>query len=463
MNRKIIRLLVFTCAFVLLLAINAITQGNNYVPSQGKVGIGTTNPKVQLEVVGKSQFKGGMSLDSTLIVKDSAEVRSSLIVGHDFKLKGDAGIRGKLSVKDRFVVEGPAKFHRRLLIQDRLEVDGNTQLDQELFLRKYKDSLLSGNRIIGIRPNGKLKPVSSIHILKIDSILKVGRNSLWLAGNQASGQSNDIWTTNGPLSINAAGSQPGRLGYDTYINPGPGSVGIGTDRPSVGTKLEVHGINVNTALKVFANSINTTTAIRAITNSGNHYALQVYPAYSALSANFTIKGSGDYMTNGYGSVGGPVARLVRFRVKSPDRVGICIEHEYPYDWGYGLKALVQRPNTKAIAVVDKTSDEDMFRVMGDGFVYATEIKVQLPPFPDYVFNQDYNLMSLDDVRKFISEKGHLPGLPSAKEIEDSKVGLGALQVKSIEKIEELTLYILELQEQIKAIQTLIAEQGGKDE
>jgi hypothetical protein len=68
--------------------------------------------------------------------------------------------------------------------------------------------------------------------------------------------------------------------------------------------------------------------------------------------------------------------------------------------------------------------------------------------PDYVFDESYKLMSLDEVNKFISENKHLPNVPSAKEIKTSGLNMSQFQMRLLEKVEELTLYTLAQHEQI---------------
>ncbi len=79
-----------------------------------------------------------------------------------------------------------------------------------------------------------------------------------------------------------------------------------------------------------------------------------------------------------------------------------------------------------------------------GNIHAEEVKVDLSvPGPDYVFKEGYDLKSLEEVQNYIKEHGHLPNIPSAKEMEANGIQLGEMNMKLLEKIEELTLYILE--------------------
>jgi len=93
----------------------------------------------------------------------------------------------------------------------------------------------------------------------------------------------------------------------------------------------------------------------------------------------------------------------------------------------------------------------------NGKIACTEVLVQaFSSWPDYVFKPDYKLMSLDDLEESIRDNGHLPGLPSAKEIETGGLKIGSMQKQVVEKVEELTLYTIEqgklLKEQGKMLQ-----------
>ena len=73
-------------------------------------------------------------------------------------------------------------------------------------------------------------------------------------------------------------------------------------------------------------------------------------------------------------------------------------------------------------------------------------------YPDYVFQPDYNLMPLAEVEKFIVENGHLPKIPKAEEVAVTGLNISEMQVALLEKVEELTLYTLEQQKTIDALQ-----------
>tara|TARA_R110000796_G_scaffold250650_2_gene380103 strand:+ start:998 stop:1807 length:810 start_codon:yes stop_codon:yes gene_type:complete len=98
--------------------------------------------------------------------------------------------------------------------------------------------------------------------------------------------------------------------------------------------------------------------------------------------------------------------------------------------------------------IGTTTPDSKLTVKGN--IHAEEVKVDLSvPAPDYVFKEDYKLKTLEETQKYINENGHLPNIPSAKEFEENGVELGVMNMKLLEKIEELTLYILEQDKKLK--------------
>ncbi|MNY14409.1 hypothetical protein D3C86_1475850 [compost metagenome] len=92
------------------------------------------------------------------------------------------------------------------------------------------------------------------------------------------------------------------------------------------------------------------------------------------------------------------------------------------------------------------------RLAVNGNIRAREIKVENGNWPDYVFARDYQLPTLQEMEKHIKDKGHLPGIPSASEVKANGIDLGEMNAKLLQKIEELTLYIIDLEKRVKTIE-----------
>lgn len=93
----------------------------------------------------------------------------------------------------------------------------------------------------------------------------------------------------------------------------------------------------------------------------------------------------------------------------------------------------------------------------NGLIHTKEVKVDLIGWPDYVFEENYELLSLEETENYINKNGHLPNIPSALEVEKNGVNLGEINKKLLEKIEELTLHLIELNKEIKILKSKIKE------
>ncbi|MDB5002087.1 MAG: hypothetical protein JWQ34_312 [Mucilaginibacter sp.] len=90
-----------------------------------------------------------------------------------------------------------------------------------------------------------------------------------------------------------------------------------------------------------------------------------------------------------------------------------------------------------------TKDPDELLTV-NGKIHSKEVKVDLNvPGPDYVFEPDYKLSNLTELKAYIDKNHHLPEIPSAKQMEKEGLNLGEMNVKLLKKVEELTLYLIE--------------------
>lgn len=87
----------------------------------------------------------------------------------------------------------------------------------------------------------------------------------------------------------------------------------------------------------------------------------------------------------------------------------------------------------------------------NGTIKAKEVKVTAKGWADYVFNDNYKLKSLAETKVFINKNKHLPNIPSAKEVEKNGIDVADMQVKMLEKIEELTLHCIALEEKVNRL------------
>lgn len=82
-----------------------------------------------------------------------------------------------------------------------------------------------------------------------------------------------------------------------------------------------------------------------------------------------------------------------------------------------------------------------------GDVFALKIKVTQTGWADFVFHPDYKLPALQDVEQFVKEHRHLPEIPSQKDVERDGLDIGEINKKLLQKVEELTLYLIEMKKE----------------
>lgn len=149
---------------------------------------------------------------------------------------------------------------------------------------------------------------------------------------------------------------------------------------------------------------------------------------SALGmAQMRLNSSGTY----YGKIGNPSAQI--------------------WSLGYGTTGTDITPVLNWTAtgnvLIGKTSQTNAtYKLDVNGIIRANEIVVNSDG-ADYVFEKDYNLRSLTELNKYIIANKHLPDIQSAKEMQDEGVNMGDLQIQLLQKIEELTLYIIDLKKE----------------
>ncbi len=96
-----------------------------------------------------------------------------------------------------------------------------------------------------------------------------------------------------------------------------------------------------------------------------------------------------------------------------------------------------------------------YRLAVNGTIGAKDIYIEIDetPWPDYVFEPEHKLMPLSDMERYIHNHKHLPDIPSAKEIKENGLSLAEINALLVKKVEELTLYIIELNKKIEKYET----------
>ena len=262
--------------------------------------------------------------------------------------------------------------------------------------------------------------------------------------------------TGGPTgesgSIAMTGSYPLSFGTANTARltiTGAGNVGIGITNPQ--TQFEV--VSGNRAIS-FNNTISgvTTGGILAISRPDDGMkTLYLGPSAAPTTDNVI-----------YGSGGGSELRLVSGGLASGG-FGFYINMTNTTAFASARPTPVMKIDglgNVGIGIGTNTPDA---KLSVGGTVHSREVIVNLSGAvgPDYVFAKDYSLPSLDEVKAYIDQHQHLPEVPSAKEMEENGIKVGEMNLLLLKKIEELTLYVIELKNENIQQSKEIAEMKSK--
>jgi hypothetical protein len=277
---------------------------------------------------------------------------------------------------------------------------------------------------------GTMSPNSKLHIAG------GGRNGLMIDGSVDGASTSkylSIWQGIGGVGIDPIGTGLIYLGYDQASDvffghsssgnengvwKASGKVGIGTTSPSAPLQVQALGSTGSVQLGTWVANPSTGAIYlnNAFANANDYNMLggAAAPLYlnrsSGLSISFRENNGTDQMT-----------------IASGGNVGI------------GTAA----PDAKLTV---------------KGTIHAEQVKVDLNvPGPDYVFDADYKLTGLNELKVYLDKYHHLPEIPSADEMAKNGVDLGEMNIKLLKKVEELTLYLIEKDKQLKDQQNDIQE------
>ncbi|MFH6983760.1 hypothetical protein [Marinoscillum luteum] len=100
--------------------------------------------------------------------------------------------------------------------------------------------------------------------------------------------------------------------------------------------------------------------------------------------------------------------------------------------------------------IGTTNPDPNFKLSVNGSIRSKEVKVEAN-WSDFVFYDNYELRTLEEVEKHIAENGHLPEIPSEAEVTENGINLGEMNAKLLQKIEEITLYMIDINKQVQQL------------
>lgn len=126
---------------------------------------------------------------------------------------------------------------------------------------------------------------------------------------------------------------------------------------------------------------------------------------------------------------------------------------------YGESGKIVMAPTGGLVGIGTSNPTEILSV--NGKIRAHEIKIEITGWPDYVFSKKYQLIPLIELEQFIDRNHHLPEIPSAHEVEKDGLNLGEMNKKLLQKVEELTLYLIEQNKKVNTLEEIIKRNNLK--
>lgn len=268
--------------------------------------------------------------------------------------------------------------------------------------------------------------------------------------------------------------------YGQNSFPASGSVGIGTLTPDPTYALDVNG-TVN-ASQIFATQLNVTDLLV------NGSAVQSSPwavngnniSYTAGNVEVSTLDATNLLLNGNSVVSSPWTingndlsyTAGDIEVGSLDATALLLNgtNVVSSPWAVNGNDLSYTAGTIGVSNLNAsgsvgigTTNTQGYMLAVAGNVVAEAVKVELQGnWPDFVFEKEYDLLGLLETESFIQKHGHLPNVPSAKEVKQNGISLGEMDAKLLQKIEELTLHTIQQQKEIERLKATNEKLGEQN-
>lgn len=258
----------------------------------------------------------------------------------------------------------------------------------------------------------------------------------------------------GWLQINTGpGTNYWTLNGSNIYNSNAGNVVIGGTSPSNGSRVTI--FSSNSAAQFLSGAGSGETGVSFSTPFG---------IQSALGFNLGYSGSFRFLKTGYGAslTHNPTTGLIGFNTTQGkgtsgatsffNPTSIYIDSSGYLGIGTSSPKAKLHVNSSMVIGSDNLLPAAGYLLSVGGKIISEEVRVELNTnWPDYVFSDDYKLPSLKKIEEFISKNNHLPNIPSAREVKESGIDLGDMNKRLLEKIEELTLYMIDQHKEIEKL------------
>lgn len=444
----------------------------------GNVGIGTTNPTTSLEITSPMFLRdtdpeyGNSGLRLTNLTSNNNPIVGAAPIGVDATGKV-VRVEGGGSSRDAWLLSGNEETNPLVNFL------GTTD-NQPLVIRTNNAQTLR------INTSGRLVFYNS------DLAINAANSNLYIAGGNdspipghtgiasntvvgissfranTSGQFNTVFG-NSLLYKNTTGSTNTVIGYNSMINSTTGSqnVVVGSNSMNAATTSTQNVIVGNNALNAVTTTGNYNVAVGngslSKTTTGRYNIhLGYYDATTGITTGTRNIGigfnAGKNLTTGSNNIiigSESTEGLPSIIINAP--IGSTESNQLNIgNWIYGYNGQIAIGSFTPLSGNIKhifTNNPEYQLIVKNG-IKTEKVRVELSSangWPDYVFDKDYDLMSLEDLTSFVTLNKHLPNIPKAEELVTDGINLGEMDAKLLEKIEELTLYNIDLYKESKIL------------
>ena len=424
------------------------------ITNAGNVGIGTTTPTNKLEIKADLGASGltftGLSNTSTIAIRPLAVDNTGKVVlgtSGDGSLKTEGNLFFGKDIVDvntnKWIIHTPQDGRREMFFAPSDAAQTGWDWNKSMTLNNKGNLLVRGvGTFYANTDNIGLQIVNNANNKSMAQFIDTDPNKSWYVGNE--GGAFNFWQAGYKMSI---------------LNNG--NIGIGTTTPT--RKFEV--ISPTNDIAYFrdnstASEVNFRgNATQTIFDFGNR-PLQVQ--FNSVPS-FTLNTSGNM---GIG-ITSPTQKL---HINGNSMLSGSNPKQF-YDWS-GIAAFStgifgNTTNDTRFSIYTNSAGEAFsvnyyngsvnigattmpanYKLAVGGDIIAERVVVKLQAnWPDFVFKKNYGLRPLSEVEAFINQNNHLPEIPSAKEVAEKGIDVGDMNAKLLQKVEELTLYLIEMKKE----------------
>ncbi len=276
---------------------------------------------------------------------------------------------------------------------------------------------------------------------------------------------------------------PGKLsvmtGLDVFGNTNiHGSTGINNKlgigaNPNYDSKMYVYNYNKDNRAIYLYSYKSSSSSLYGLYSSATNRTGDVYGIYSTVSGATDKKWAGYFNGGDVEINGGSLKTSNNFFLgagnnqfvfhtqywlpNDPPKIFIAPKISNTNEWDWSKQIILNHEGSILISGgklgVGTTQVPSDYKLAVAGKIIAEEVVIsQHGSWPDFVFKSDYRLRPLHELEQFVRTNSHLPGIPSANEVEENGLSMGEMQNLLLQKVEELTLYIIEQDKKIKSLE-----------